>query len=415
MPRLLQIAMLSVAALCFALAPHVARAETTDSVLAGGPGGAPVRDTCPLDFVLTGFGYGGDADIVFINGSCRLFTGGRWATSELGMQRFGDRLPQLRAGQLSCPDNTAAEGMNVGISAAGTVHDISLRCRNPDGQGYTTSPASEIPGGEATRHQFIGCGGGMAVGLTGRTGDSINALGLICQARAAGPEPAPAPHPEPPPLTPIPAQPLPSPAGALSQPPLSIDNTMFADPGGIPTRIIGGGDGNAFTASCGPGYALVGWGYNATSVLTAVVPVCQQVVDGQLLGRHGQVARSASGGEAQGAMSGPPIFCPDDTAFKSLSVFLTSDLRVHHIRGTCYAPAGGQAPTLIRPTLTAGGTAPAKQSVSCSPTFAIGLTGTFSPSRGGAITSLGLVCNDPGATPNPAATGQPQAQPGAMR
>jgi len=174
---------------------------------------------------------------------------------------------------------------------------------------------------------------------------------------------------------------------------------LFANGGGISTRTIGGGDGDAFTASCGQGYALVGWGYNATGVLTAVVPVCQRVVEGELLGRHGQVAQSALGVEAAGALSGPAIFCPDDTAVRAISVFLTSDLRVHHIRGTCYAPGGGQAPTLVRPTLTAGGTAPAQRGTSCSPTYAIGLTGSFSPTRGGAITSLGLICNDPNTPP----------------
>jgi hypothetical protein len=405
MPGLLRVAMLLIATLWFAWHPQAARAEVSETALAGSAGGAAVRDVCPPGFVMTGVGYGGDTDIVFIAGFCQHFTEGQTDSSESGLERFGNRPPELSAGKLSCPANTAVGGMFVGVSAVGTVHDISLRCRNPLGREFTTSSVTQIPGGEANRHQFIGCGSdAMAVGMVGRSGDSINALGLVCQAIAAGPVSPPAPQPnqaqtEPPPLTPIPAQPLPAAAGDLNRPPLGIDNTLFTGGGGTPTHRIGGGDGDEFTASCGQGYALVGWGYNATSVLTAVVPVCQRVVDGQLLGRHGEVAQSALGTEATGAMSGPAIFCPDDAAVRALSVFLTSDLRVHHIRGTCYAPAGGQAPTLIRPTLTAGGTAPAQRGVSCSPTFAIGLTGTSSPSRGGAITSLGLVCNDPGATP----------------
>jgi hypothetical protein len=377
--------------------PQAARAETTDSAIAGGAGGAAVRDIClpPGTGLLTGFGYGGDTDIVFIAGYCRIFTDGKWNSSILGLDRFGDRPRELSAGQISCPENSAVEGLNVGVTAAGTVHDISLRCRYPQGVDSVTTLPSSIPGGAAVTHQFIGCGtGGIAVGVTGRTGSSINALGLICQTVAAPAAPAP------PPLEPIPAPPLPGPNGDLDRPPLPIDNSLFAAGGGIPTRAVGGGDGEQFAASCGQGYALVGWGYNATGVLTAIVPVCQRVVDGQLLGRHGDVAQSALGVEAAGAMSGPAIFCPDDTAVGALAVSLTSDLRVHHIRGTCYAPAGGQAPTLIRPTLTAGATpAPAQRSASCSPTYAVGLTGTFSPSRGGSITSLGLICNDPNASP----------------
>ena len=411
MHEVLRTIMLLIAALCLASSPQVARADTRDSTLAGGDGGNPVRDTClpPGTGMLTGVGYGGDKNIVFIAGYCRIFSEGKWNSSELGLERFGDRPRELSAGQLSCPENMAVTGMSVGVSAEGAVHDISLRCRSPGGLNYVDTPATEIPAGEAATHRFIGCGtGAIAVGLVGRSADSIKALGLVCQSLPPAPAPQPAPaSKEPPPLTPIPAQPLPSTAGDLSRPPLGIDNTSFANPGGIPTRAIGGGDGDPFTASCGPGYALVGWGYNATSVLTAIVPVCQRVVDGQLLGRHGDVARTAFGVEAAGAASGPPIFCPDDTAVRAITVSLTSDLNVHHIRGTCYAPAGGQAPTLIRPTLTAGGTAPAQRSVSCSPTYAIGLTGTFSPSRGGKITSLGLVCNDPAAPP-PNAGDQPQ-------
>jgi hypothetical protein len=395
--------MLLIAALWVASYPQAARADVSESVLAGGPGGAAVKDTClpPGTGMLTGFGYGGATDIVFISGYCRIFTDGKWNSSELGLDRFGDRPRELSAGQLSCPSNTAVAGMNVGVTATGTVHDINLKCRDLRDGAFTTTAVAQPPGGAAVTHQYVGCGTeALAVGLTGRTSSSINALGLLCQP-VAMPAPAPQPSPaktEPPPLEPIPAQPLPSSKGELSNPPLGIDNSQFANAGGIPTRTVGGGDGDTFTASCGQGYALVGWGYNATDVLTAIVPVCQRVVDGELLGRHGQVAMTAAGTEAAGANSGPPIFCPDDTAVRSLTVSLTSDLRVHHIRGVCYAPVGGQAPTLIRPTLTAGGTAPAQSSASCSPTFAIGLTGTFGPSRGGALTSLGLICNDPNAT-----------------
>ena len=411
MSNALRIAMLWIAALCLASSPNVARADTKDSTLAGGDAGSPVRDTCPPGSMLTGFGYGGDTEIVFLSGYCHLFKDGQWISSYFGLERFGDRPRELTAGQLFCPENTAVAGMTVGVSAAGGIHDIALRCRSPDNQVYVTTPATQIPGGAAAQQRFIGCGtASLAAGLVGRSDARLKALGLVCQPMAPAPAPAPQPAPaskEPPPLEPIPAQPLPSSKGDLSRPPLGIDNSLFAGGGRATTRTVGGGDGDEFTASCGQGYALVGWGYNATSVLTAIVPVCQRVVDGQLLGRHGDVASSALGVEAAGAASGPPIFCPDDEAVRGLSVSLTSDLRVHHIRGTCYAPAGGQAPTLIRPTLTDGGTAPAQRGVSCSPTYAIGLTGTFSPSRGGAITSLGLVCNDPNAAPANAG-GQPQ-------
>jgi hypothetical protein len=194
------------------------------------------------------------------------------------------------------------------------------------------------------------------------------------------------------------------------------------------TKTVGNTSGNPFTFKCPPGEALIGWAYNSTDHMTLIAPMCQKVEmsdDGfGLVGAGPTAAPDAGYGAVDpNAHAGDPILCPDAGVMRSMQVLTTSTLRVHSVRMTCKGPH--VAPTLVRPTLTSGGPAIAKASVSCDSrtSYATGLFGTVSKSLvSGGVMSLGLFCfsgdqpksddtADAGDKAQPADTGDDKAQP----
>jgi len=161
------------------------------------------------------------------------------------------------------------------------------------------------------------------------------------------------------------------------------------------TKTVGSQSGDAFKVTCPTGNALVGWAYNATDRVTAIAPLCQPINDTMdaVTGTRPESPGKGVGADIPGALQGDPQYCPDAGIMRSLSVFLTESLQVHHIRMTCKAP--NHAPVITKPTTTNGGTSTADSKVDC-PTrgsYATGLIGTYSKSKSkGGIISLGLTC-----------------------
>jgi len=163
------------------------------------------------------------------------------------------------------------------------------------------------------------------------------------------------------------------------------------------TEAIGNPSGTPFSFRCPAGKALIGWNYNATDHLTLIAPMCQSVEGindtATVVGAPPGSPDTGFGAEDPNAKSGDPITCPDLGVMRSLSVFVTESLRVHHIRATCKAI--GHAPVIIKPTTTNGGTSTANSAVNCETrtSYATGIFGTYSPSLAkGGVMSLGLFC-----------------------
>lgn len=402
----------------FASLPGMAAAQVTGpTTILGGPGGGAFIDACPYGALLVGVNWVAYKDMNTVQPVCQRFNNGHaeggfiplhtWGTGPTGGGSFA------AGGFAKCPPDMAVERIEVGTSKVNLVHDVSFVCRNPTAHDYKPSSNGGSGMGEAGRRETTGCGGGaIAIGLIGRYGSLIDALGLQCMVIAAAPPPPP-PKPQAPPPPAAPPKVAPQPDRA----PLPVDNSLITGNNGfIEAGQIGSGSGTPFKVACQPGEALVGWGYNATSSLTAIAPVCQRVVDNQLLGLPGSSVPALVGAEVAGAKSGPVITCPDAGAIRSLAVFMTTNLRVHHLRATCHVIVGNHIGTYLRPTLTIGGEAPAQKTIPCpSGSYATGLAGTYDKAG---ILSIGPLCfaeaaaaGGPDAPPPPPPNLPPEAPP----
>lgn len=158
--------------------------------LIGGPGGGDFRDQCDDGSYLVGFNLVVDRDANSIAAVCRAFTDNHYSGDEVGLTTRGNANSRKVWG-VRCPDNKAAEQIVVSVSKVNLVHRASLVCRNPFGHDY--EPSSSVPefygiSGESVYQNTTGCGGGaMAVGLIGRYGGNVDALGLLCKVMGSKP------------------------------------------------------------------------------------------------------------------------------------------------------------------------------------------------------------------------------------
>jgi len=409
MVRLISLSSLA-AALTFALvcaAPN----DIGPTVIIGGPGGATFADQCPEGALLVGMNWNSGKDLNSIGPVCAQFSNGHRTGAPLfGLHTWGTPGGTIRGGTSRCPDGMAVEAISVSVSHVDLVHGFTFICRDPYPRhlpvkhpNYSVSGGSWAMGGEAKYADIASCGGGaIAVGVIGRSGSLVDGLGLLCQVTNA-------PQPQPPPKV------ASTPKAVPDKPPLPIDNTAFGSDNprksGVPTAKLGG-TGTNFVANCPAGQALVGWGYNASTVLTGIAPICQRVIDNQLLGFADEKVQAVIGVDVAGAKSAAPIVCPNQDVIKGLTAAIQGSRDVKHIRGSCHVIVGDRIGTLIRPTLTipvashdGGGSLgpltkpanivlpPIERGVSCpSGSYATGLTGSYRSGQDGAITSLGLLC-----------------------
>lgn len=201
-------AVLISAVLIFALfAAASPSAEARDTFLTGGPGGGSFRDQCGPGQYLAGVSvrYGSvlDAVIPF----CATFNA---KTGLLGAPGF----PMARhggsgggaAGPTTCSNTQYVSGMMFGYTqdargAAKYIASIQLDCAPIRAGGEAGRPRIGASGRVA--HGGVTCGDGQAViGMIGRSGGYVDALGLICGPRPVptGPvvsQPVPGPGPKP--------------------------------------------------------------------------------------------------------------------------------------------------------------------------------------------------------------------------
>lgn len=184
----------TLALLCFSSAA-LAAGEEGPTVLVGGPGGSSFQDRCEDGYFLVGFAASAGKDLNQIRGLCQQFDAqGRALSRPYDMSTWGK--PATGAFNFipssdNCPGSTAVEQISVETSNANLVHRFRLTCRNPLKHDYVSTKWALTMGGAAKTSQTIGCGGGaIAIGLIGRQGDAIDALGLLCKVIAAPAGPA---------------------------------------------------------------------------------------------------------------------------------------------------------------------------------------------------------------------------------
>lgn len=193
--------------LALVLAGAFSPADASDTHLTGGPGGGNFRDQCGPGQYLTGvsvsFGSLLDAVVPF----CATFNAktGLLGAPGFPMNRHGGSGGGA-AGPTTCNNGQYVSGMMFGYTqdASGSakyVTSIQLDCAPIRAGGGSGSP--RIGAGGRVAHGGVSCGNDQAViGMIGRSGAYVDALGLICGPRpvATGPvvsQPAPGPGPKP--------------------------------------------------------------------------------------------------------------------------------------------------------------------------------------------------------------------------
>jgi hypothetical protein len=218
-----------VLAVALVLAGAFSRAAARDTGLTGGPGGGAFRDQCGPGQFLAGVSVRSGSWLDAVVPFCATFNA---STGLLGAPGF----PMNRhggsgggaGGPTTCNNKQYVTGMMFGYiqdSKTGRpkyIASIQLDCapiRAGDGSGRP-----KIGAGGTQAHGGFTCGDNQAViGMVGRSGAYVDALGLICGPRpvASGPRPPP----------PAPPGPGPKPDAIQAQKGLSLEEQGFNRPG----------------------------------------------------------------------------------------------------------------------------------------------------------------------------------------
>lgn len=159
-----------------------------DTSLVGGPGGGAFRDVCGLDQYLTGFAVRSGSVFDAVIPFCGTFndrTGLIGAPGAPG-DRHGGNGGGLQ-GPVTCNNDQYVSGVMFGYTTerdeAKYIASISITCA-PIKPGGRSSKLDIRAAAGRIGHGGFGCGDGKAVmGIHGRTGIYVDALGLICGSR----------------------------------------------------------------------------------------------------------------------------------------------------------------------------------------------------------------------------------------
>jgi hypothetical protein len=208
-----------------------AYAEVTNAQLVGGAGGAPFDDACGQGDVLIGYNIISGKAMNTFAAVCQPQSGGVLIGKNYGLRTWGKDSNEGVAFETSdvarCPAGTAISALTILVNKFNELDSVSATCspllRNTVGISFLTSSGSS--GGQAFRQGQSECRPGtVAVGVFGRSGALMDALGLKCAPPpwlpvASQTPPAPSPSPMPPsppkPTPPSSAQAQPCPSGLV--------------------------------------------------------------------------------------------------------------------------------------------------------------------------------------------------------
>lgn len=193
--------------LVLVLAGAFSLAEASDTSLTGGPGGGNFRDQCAPGQYLTGVSVRSGSVLDAVIPFCATFNAqtGLLGAPGFPMNRHGGSGGGA-AGPTTCNNGQYVSGMMFGYTQdtsdkAKYIASIQLDCAPIRAGGGSSKP--RIGAGGTLAHGGVTCGDNQAViGMIGRSGGYVDALGLICGPRpvATGPvvaQPSPGPLPKP--------------------------------------------------------------------------------------------------------------------------------------------------------------------------------------------------------------------------
>lgn len=173
-----------------------ALAAEGDTTIFGGPGGGGFLDRCQDGWVLKGLNYTSGKDLNSIGTVCAPLVNGHVQDTVKGQGTWGKPAESKQVGLFSirpitssvwCPSDMAVQGIWVALGA-GVVHTFSLKCRNLITYETSRVGPAQTDGGVAGNAEDRDCGGGaIAIGVIGRSGSMVDALGLHCLVTATAP------------------------------------------------------------------------------------------------------------------------------------------------------------------------------------------------------------------------------------
>lgn len=253
---------LAVLVLCLAMSGGTAHAQVGDSIVLGGPGGGNFRDQCPDGYVLIGINPNQGDDLDSVGPVCAREADGHIVADVIGLHTWGKPHDDDFRYPVRCPADMAVQEIVVRTSHVNLVHGFSFICRNIATHQTGASDRSDWwdhNTSATAREEQAGCGSGaIAIGVIGRYGVNVDALGLICRVLNNPPPPQPntpppAPNNPPPvennsPLLPVNNSPPPLPVnngagtGGASGASAATDTTIYDQPAGNDVAYLSAGD-----------------------------------------------------------------------------------------------------------------------------------------------------------------------------
>ena len=192
-----------------------AYAQIINTPAVGGQGGGPLDDPCHPGDVMVGYNIQPGKALNTFAAVCQAQKNGVLIGANYGLHTWG-RDPEGTGGgpfppfteidTPRCPAGQAIFGLTIWVNKFNEVDSVAATCVPllPNSGTASQIPRSRTNGGQAVTEGAIGCGlGGIAVGITGRSGALIDSLGLKCSPFAWHVAAAP-PAPQPPPPVPQP-------------------------------------------------------------------------------------------------------------------------------------------------------------------------------------------------------------------
>lgn len=166
-----------------------ASAEITTAMQVGGQGGGPFEDICNGNDVMIGYNVITGKSINTFAAVCQAQNHGVLVGANYGLRTWGKNdnpgvgAPHHVMFTNRCPGGSAISQMHIWVNKFNELDSVSATCSPllPNTVGATTINQTLTNGGEGFLNDLSTCPQGtVAVGVTGRSGALVDALGLQC-------------------------------------------------------------------------------------------------------------------------------------------------------------------------------------------------------------------------------------------
>ena len=169
------------------LSGFAAAAQVTNAAQVGGQGGGPFDDACRSGDVMIGYNVISGKAMNTFAAVCQAQNNGVLVGKNYGLRTWGkadyNGGPFFGADNPRCPAGSAIFAMEIWVNKFNELDSVKATCLplRPNTVGVSFLNRSAPSGGQAVRSGESNCPPGtLAVGVTGRSGALVDAVGLAC-------------------------------------------------------------------------------------------------------------------------------------------------------------------------------------------------------------------------------------------